>query len=218
MFADETRPILLVTGCQKYREYLTPAIRRFTRPDWRTIGIVGGAATTTYDPSSGILSLAVPDNYESLPTKIQAAVAWVAREFPAVPGLFKTDEDIVFDNLSHLADAIREGILSGEDYWGTNVSMCRAADINTWRIQTRFEDTSLRPKHQQAIYCFGAGYWLSKTSMVHISSPTAAAEYQRSCLEDVCTGYVLNQQRIFPKRAMLRLREVPRGPELLAAK
>ena len=44
MFAAETRPVILVTGCQKYREYLTPAMRRFSHPEWRTIGIIGGAA------------------------------------------------------------------------------------------------------------------------------------------------------------------------------
>jgi len=209
MFADETRPVLLVTGCQKYREYLTPAIRRFTRPEWRTIGIVGGAATTTYDPSSGILSLAVPDNYESLPTKIQAAVAWVAQEFPAVPGLFKTDDDIVLADIQHLVGAVAEGIRTDEPYWGLFVGQCRAAGVNPLRIEHRFEDKSLRPTHQQAIYCYGHGYWLNRAAMAHVAA--AAEEYGKSYLEDVCTGYVLNRQRIFPKRAVIPYQEIPRG-------
>ncbi|NCY20381.1 hypothetical protein EBX31_00305 [bacterium] len=209
MYAAETRPIILVTGCQKYREYLTPAIRRFTRPEWRTIGIMGGATTTSYDASSGILSLAVSDNYESLPTKIHAAVTWVAREFPTVPGVFKTDDDIVIGDISQLAAAICEAVAANEPYWGLFVGQCRAAGVNPIRIQHRFEDTSLRPTHQQAIYCYGHGYWLNRDAMAHVSA--AEDEYRTSYLEDVCTGYVLNKKRIFPKRAVMPYQEIPRG-------
>lgn len=212
MYADETRPIILVTGCQKYREYLTPAIRRFTRPEWRTIGILGGATTTSYDASSGILSLAVPDNYESLPTKIHAAVAWVDREFPAAPGLFKTDDDIVLGDIVYLVGAIREGVATNEPYWGLFVGQCRAAGVNPIRIQHRFEDTSLRPTHQQAIYCYGHGYWLNRDAMAHVAA--AGDEYRASYLEDVCTGAVLNRRRIFPKRAAILYQEIPRGTVL----
>ena len=212
MFANETRPVVLVTGCEKYREYLGPAMSRFDRPEWRTIGIVGGAAVTNFDASSGILALAVPDNYESLPIKIQAAVAWVAREFPAAPGVFKTDDDIVIGDIKLLVAAIAEGVLINEAYWGLFVGRCRAAQVNPLRIEHRFENTSLRPTHQQAIYCYGHGYWLNRDAMAHVAA--AADEYSRSYLEDVCTGFVLNQKRIFPKHATIPYQEIPRGTVL----
>jgi hypothetical protein len=108
MFPDETRPILLISSCLKYRADLAQAMKRFSHPDWRTIGIVGGAATTVYDISSGVLELAVPDSYELLPTKIQAAFSWIYNTFPSSPGVFKTDDDMVYDDLSQLSKAIQE--------------------------------------------------------------------------------------------------------------
>jgi hypothetical protein len=101
-----------------------------------------------------------------------------------------------------------------EPYWGLFVGRCRAAGVNPLRIEHRFEDTSLRPTHQQAIYCYGHGYWLNRAAMEHVAAPAAAEEYRRSYLEDVCTGYVLNQQRIFPKQAVIPYQEIPRGTVL----
>ncbi len=191
-------------------------MKRFSHPDWRTIGIVGGATTTVYDISSGVLELAVPDSYELLPTKIQAAFSWIYNTFPSSPGVFKTDDDMVYDDLAQLSKAIQENIQKCVDYWGVHTSKTQAGVIGQYRIQNRFEDKTLRPRYQAATYCFGAGYWVSRVSMGHISKSESAEEYQRSYLEDVCTGFVLNQQGIFPKKVDLSQREIRRNAALLS--
>lgn len=212
MFPDETRPIILITCCAKYREYLAPAIKRLTHPDWRIIGLVGGAPTTVYDLSNGVLELSAPDNYESLPTKIHAAMEWIHTHFPSIPGVFKTDDDVIFDDLDHLKTIIYKKL--NLDYWGNHVSKTDAGIISSWRIDNRFEDKTLRPAYQAATYCFGTAYWVSHNSLGYIAA--AEKEFRSSFLEDVCVGFILNKQGIFPERIQLKMREIiPRSPVLL---
>ena len=205
------RPVLLIAGCQKYRDYLTAAIQRLSKGPWTTIGIVGGGAQTVFDPSSHILTIAIADTYEALPSKLHAAYKWIYENFPGIPGIFKTDEDILFD-----MPALAAAIETNQDlaYWGVTYSMCREAPVNAQRIALRFDDKTRIATHQTAIYCFGAGYYMSAAALPVICE--AAADYADSVLEDVCTGFVLNRARIFPKKVPVAFREVPRGPQLLA--
>ena len=210
---DITKPVLLICGCNKYVEYLHAAIKRMQNPGWFVVGLVGGGATTSFDVSSSILTIAKPDVYESLPAKLHAAYVWILKNWPNTPGIFKTDEDIVFDK-GALATAIHAN--KQKMYWGLIKSMCQEAHVNLHRISTRFIDKSLRPKHQRAIYCFGAGYWLNKEVLSILEN--AEEVYATSSLEDVCTGYVMNSARIFPDQVNVPCGEIPRGPELLAHK
>ncbi len=90
-----------------------------------------------------------------------------------------------------------------------------SAPVSLARIEHRFDDKTLRPTHQTALYCFGnAGYWVGKQALPIVCA--AGAEYKKSFLEDVCTGYVLNQAGFRPEKIPVPCREVPRGPELLA--
>ena len=212
----ETRPVLLVCGCQKYRSYLEATVRRFAKqPEWRVVGLLGDPAAAVTDPvfDGTYLTVPNPDTYEALPAKIQAGVAWLTATWPDVPGYFKTDDDIEFGDVRRLIAAILT-LKDVEPYWGLTYSVCPAAPVNTWRIQNRFCDTSLRPTHQAATYCFGAGYWIGREGMRAIAA--AADVFAASALEDVATGFVMNRAGFQPRKLPLPVREVPRGPELLA--
>jgi hypothetical protein len=208
------RPIILVCGCRKYEEYLHAALRRFDRPDFEVIGILGGKdGSAVYDPTSKILSLPVSDTYEALPTKIHAAFAWIAANRPGIPGVFKTDDDMVFD-----MNALTSTILSHTEraYWGVMLGVSHAGAIPIGRIEARFVDKTLRPSHQSAAYCFGWGYWISATALPLIVA--AEVIYKSSYLEDMCTGYVMNTSKIMPTRIRTPYNEMERTPELLALK
>lgn len=210
---DITKPVLLICGCNKYAEYLHAAIKRMQNPAWFVVGVLGGAEVTSFDVSSSILTVAKSDVYESLPAKLHAAYVWIFQNWRACPGIFKTDEDIVFDK-DALAYAITTNI--DKQYWGIIKDMCKGGMINMYRISARFVDKTLRPTHQKAIYCYGAGYWLNRKVLPILEK--AEDIYAASALEDVCTGYVMNQARIFPDQIKIPCGEVPRGPELLAHK
>jgi len=209
------RPILLICGCRKYEEYLRAAIQRFDRPDFELIGILGSSSESpaVFDSTSRILSLPVPDTYEALPTKLHAGFAWIAANRPGIPGVFKTDDDIVFE-----IDALTSSILANtaRPYWGAMVGVSQAGPIRQERIDVRFVDTTLRPSHQSAAYCFGLGYWISAAALPLIVA--AEATYKTSYLEDICTGYVLNTSKIMPTRVRIPYKEIPRTPELLTLK
>lgn len=209
-----SRPVVLVCGCQKYETYLHAALRRFDRPDFELIGILGSSSEkATFNPTTKILCLPVPDTYEALPTKIHAAFAWISENRPGIPGVFKTDDDMIFD-MNALVPTILTNMAN--PYWGVAAGVCQEGSIHETRIQVRFDDKTLRPSHQRAAYCFGWGYWISAAALPLIVA--AEAEYKSSFLEDVCTGYVMNQARINPTRIRFPYKEMPRTPELLTLK
>jgi hypothetical protein len=216
----DTKPVLFVTGCQKYRQYVDAALIRFANPAWHIVGIVGSAAeeatatATTATRVGDIVTLPVPDTYEALPTKIHAAFSWIAANYPNTVGIFKTDDDIVFGDMAHLARAI--ALCEARPYWGLFVGNCRENPVNQARIQMRFDDKTLQPRHQAAIYCYGHGYWVSAAALPHILA--AGDEFRASYLEDVCVGAVLNRAGIVPARVALPYSELERTPELLSAK
>lgn len=213
-----TKPIILICGCRKYEEYLHAAIRRFANrnnSDFEIIGILGGQNTEepVLDPVTRILQLPVTDTYEALPSKIHAAFTWIQREHPGIPGVFKTDDDMLFDVRAMVA-TISANI--EKPYWGIAVDTCKPNPITEWRINERFMDKTLRPSHQGATYCFGWGYWISAATIPLIVE--AAADYRSSVLEDVCTGFVLNRAGIIPERIPFPYKEMPRTTKLLLLK
>lgn len=208
----DTKPVLLLCGCQKYKEYLTAAIQRMTHPFFQIVGVMGDAAgEPIWNEQEKIVTLNVSDKYEDLPSKIHAAVSWIYQKWPQTIGIWKTDDDIVYQSMDHVASVVAQNVKN--PFWGLVTDMCREGVIHPIRIASRFIDKSLKPIHQKAIYCWGHGYWLSAEAIPHII--TAVDEYKKSYLEDVCTGYVLNQKKIFPQQAPIPYRELPRGPELL---
>ena len=216
------KPILLISGCRKYEEYLHAAIHRMSRPEWTVIGIRGSSSSVTdasgcdsshYDETTRILTLPCADTYEALPAKLHAAYKWIYENRPGIPGIFKTDDDMIFD-IPTLVAAVTK--YTKVPYWGVTASVCKAAPVNQLRIQSRFEDTSLRPMHQSAVYCFGAGYWMAAVALPAIAA--AGEDYAASALEDVCTGFVMNRQGFMPAKIPVQCREEPRSQQLLDMK
>lgn len=211
-------PVLLVCGCQKYLPYLHAGIKRYSRPaNWRTIGFVGdsAASSATFDEESSILTLPVPDTYEDLPRKIRTAIAWVQSRWPSTPGIFKTDDDIVIPDLDSLNASIQSHIAARTPYAGLHVSTCGGGAVTRSRIESRFTDKQRTGTYKGAHYCYGAGYWLSTDAMrVAIA---ADQEYASACLEDVCTGYVMNCAGIKPVKIDVRYEERARDDALLTS-
>jgi hypothetical protein len=205
-------PILLVCGCRRYKEYLTAAIERFGRQTgWEVIGVVGDAETT-FDPDTRVLTVAAGDTYETLPAKLHAAFVWISKHRPLCPGVFKTDDDMVFDR-AVLVDTIYSNL--AVPYWGVKVDACSAGVIEKARIGDRFLNKTVTPTHQAAVYCYGAGYWISARALKVV---IAAEDYRSSYIEDVCTGFVLNRVGIVPQRIRVPHKEESRTPDLLLLK
>jgi Galactosyltransferase len=205
------KPVLLICSCRKYEKYLHAAIKRMARPEWEIIGILGGGTgPATFDDISRVLTLPSDDTYERLPSKMHAAFSWVWANRPGLPGIFKTDEDVLFD-IPVLANTVVANVAL--PYWGITSSLCKAGEVPLTRIENRFVDKTLRPVHQSAVYSFGWGYWLSAEVLPIICA--AGDEYEKSPLEDVCTGYVLNKVGVGPKKYLVPYSEVPRDKKLL---
>lgn len=214
LFPDETRPIILICGCKKYQQYLVAAVMRMTRPEWRVVAMLGDPTLTEPQFAGSFLKLPVADTYEALPAKVHAGFSWCAKNFPASPGVFKTDDDILFTDKAMIFDFIMSN--TAKPYWGIRVGSCEEGTIPVTRINERFTDTSLRPAHQAANYAFGWGYWLSREVLPVVVA--AAETYNGSFLEDVCTGYVMNSIGIEPERLYVPILEFPRIPDYLSVR
>lgn len=200
------KPVLLICGCEKYRASLEAALLRFARPDvWDLVGCIGrpDLPAPEYDASANIVYLPVSDVYEELPSKIHAAISWIVTWRPDALGIFKTDEDIFVENLADLETAIRTHM--NVPYWGFVKSETKEKRICPSRVATRFHDKTIIGRHQGAEYCYGAGYWVSKAAIPYILA--AADIYRGSFMEDICTGFVLNQANIIPIGVAVKYKE-----------
>lgn len=213
LLSINAKSILLVCGCEKYREYLDAAVSRFAHPSWRVIGVVGGG-TGAAQLQGDVLTLPVRDNYEALPIKIHAAFEWIIENHPETPGVFKTDDDIVIEDNSELAVTIASYIEQNVLYAGIHVGQCRAGRIRLFRIQQKFDNKDLRPRHQAAFYCFGHGYWIGQAAISYILD--AKHDFEQSYgLEDICMGHVLNRAGIYPISMPVTYHEAERNATLL---
>jgi hypothetical protein len=213
----DTRPVILVCGCQKYRQFLEAAIRRFlcaNDEDWHVVGVLGGSdgSEARYDPATHLLTLPVPDTYEALPQKIVVALRYITTHWPDAVGVFKTDDDILFDYgvlLRTLAANTKEA------YWGHITEKCRTGFLSKERILSRFADTDRGPtRYPAARYCYGIGYWLRRDAVdivLHATDELIAAP-----IEDIWIGAVLNRRGIYPTPIPLAgCEERPRDEKLL---
>ena len=171
---------------------------------WEVIGVVGDAETN-FDPDTRVLTVTAGDTYETLPAKLHAAFVWISKHRPLCPGVFKTDDDMVFDRAA-LVDTIYSNL--AVPYWGVKVDACSAGVIEKAGIGDR-------ATHQAAVYCYGAGYWISARALKVV---IAADDYRSSYIEDVCTGFVLNRVGIVPQRIRVPHKEESRTPDLLLLK
>ena len=183
--------IVLICGCQKYISSLQSAMQRMSNESYTVIGLVGTDTPTHFD--GAILHICADDTYEGLPKKIQAAIRWIYDNMPDVCGIFKTDDDIYFNDHTHLANEIH--VHSDKQYWGITKDICNKGFVGAHKIIKASPNFNRLPEYQKATYCWGAGYWISRDSMAIVSK---SDEFEKSFLEDVCMGYVLNSVGIFP--------------------
>jgi hypothetical protein len=190
----EFKPILLICGCTKYKQSLLAAIRRMEQPEYRIIGIIGNPEIeTSFDETSQLLTLKIEDTYEALPLKLQAAFAWIYKEFPDSPGVFKTDDDIYFKNYSILANKINK--YKDIPYWCIKKDSCTQHLLHRKTIKKRYTKKRLDIYVPRSTYCWGAGYWLSRKSMNYIIK----SDELHYGPEDVFFGHLLNKHKIIPE-------------------
>lgn len=188
---EGNKPILLICGCEKYKQSLISAIERNKNSNYKIIGVIAKQGSNpSFDGS--IVTVDAEDTYVGLPMKIKAAFTWIYNNFPNIPGIFKTDDDIYFTDINNLALEINRNI--NIDYWGIKVDFCSGGPVSSSRID-RFENKNVSNENKNANYCYGLGYWVSKKSIPLIVN----SNLHTYGLEDVLMGHVLNNGGIYPK-------------------
>jgi hypothetical protein len=195
-------PILLICGCKKYYQSLLNAHERMKSDAYITICIIGDLNCET-NFNGSLLTLQVEDTYEALPLKIHAAFKWIHKNYPNTVGVFKTDDDIFFEDKNELINKINENILI--PYWGLVVSLCTSKPIRKEAV-AKFQNIELKLVHQTSNYCYGWGYWISNKTIPIL----VAAKNITYGLEDVTVGSILNENGIFPIKINIKFTEKQR--------
>jgi hypothetical protein len=149
------------------------------------------------DEENNIVYLKIPDNYESLPLKTQAAVSFVNENYSkVVKGMIKTDDDIDLD-LEKIYSCLSSH--GDEKYFGITTQIDNPENVSTWHMgKCESEIMNRTPvKVPLCTYCGGGGYYLNQESISKISQ--SKEKYSTMVFEDAATGYVLNSFGIYPK-------------------
>lgn len=148
------------------------------------------------DEDNNVVYLKVPDNYESLPLKTQAAVSFVNENYSnSIKGMIKTDDDIDLD-LEKIYSCLSDH--GDKDYFGIVTQITNPENISTWHMgKCESELMNRTPiKVPLCTYCGGGGYYLSNNSISKISK--SKEKYATMVFEDAATGYTLNSFGIYP--------------------
>ncbi|MEP3640182.1 MAG: glycosyltransferase [Paracoccaceae bacterium] len=193
--------LVLIFSCKPYLETRIPAIRRGWAEDLKSLGIpyliVVGDGDGQID--GDVLSLDAPDDYEGLPQKTLAALAWVKAN-TNIGHIVKIDDDcflnapIWFGNLTYLKF----------DYFGRRLTREVGQTDRNWH---REKSTTARGKNEldkspePSEYADGgSGYALSRHAMENALEQAKTNEGQRllqtSFMEDKLLGDLLAMQNI----------------------
>jgi len=148
------------------------------------------------DEDNHIVYVKVPDNYESLPQKTQAAVSFVNDNYlEEINGMIKTDDDIDLD-LEKIYSCLCGNL--DKDYFGIVTQITNPDNLSSWHMgKCESEILNRTPvKVPLCTYCGGGGYFLSNKSIDKISQSKEV--YVSMIFEDAATGYVLNSFGIYP--------------------
>ena len=179
-------------------------MQRFFSHTYKIVGVLGGYEETSFDGS--ILRLKAPDTYEHLPHKVREAVKYIGETFPNSIGIFKTDEDIFYENLGTLEKTITEN--ASKDYWGVHTDIC---GFKKSPFSHKFSDKSLVAYYPPAFYCIGAGYWLSRKSMAAVTHEKNKELFTYPGHEDIMVGYCINREGMHPSQIWVSYKEVERS-------
>lgn len=161
-----------------------------------------------YEFKTKKLILKVDDTYEALPKKICEAIEYINIYFPEIESIFKTDDDIEFEDIEGLLNDIIKLCIRRSDYAGLVLDKVKSGIIKENRIK-KFTNRNIdQPTYDMSTYCYGAGYYISKKSMNYISMNKNY--FYEQYLEDVSVGHILNKYKIFPVKINSKYKEVKR--------
>lgn len=147
------------------------------------------------DEINKVVTLRVPDNYESLAKKTGAMIKFYSENYAEkTKGILKTDDDIEI-NPSLIYKMLKEN--SEIEYFGNLVNI-ETSYNSTWHWgkceSTEWNQTIL--KVPVCKYCSGGGYYLKNS--VALKMKGNIQKYSDFVFEDVATGYILNSIGIYP--------------------
>jgi len=142
-----------------------------------------------------IVTLKVPDNYESLAKKTGAMIDFYIKKYSKrTRGILKTDDDIeinpelVYNMLSKNSEI---------EYFGNLVDIVLAYN-SSWhwgKCESEYWNKTIVTV-PVCKYCSGGGYYLSSDCSLKIKD--LISKYSDFIFEDVATGYVLNSVGVYP--------------------
>ena len=197
--------LVVVFSCRAYLDTRIPALRAGWLGDLAAVGIpyvvaVGGASPTEANTRQGdVVFLDAPDDYEGLPAKMLAMIAWVQDHTPFAR-LMKIDDDCFVD-----APALFGSLQPLKyDYLGRPLTRVRGQMDRAWHnakatsARGRLElDKSPEPSSYAD---GGSGYVLSRRAMAAARNAAASPEGQRliglSFMEDKLLGDLLAMEGI----------------------
>lgn len=200
---EETMPIIIIHGCQKYIKTLTAALWRNMHSRFRVFGLVGdpSVSSTTietivnpfttdaidtdpsfFNKSFDLLKVPGDDNEFNSPLKMISALQYCLNKYPNTQGIWKTDDNIV--NQFNVHQLVLDRIMC--DYWGF------VAETQTKALISQ--------------YCWGHGYWLSNHTVREIvelykNDQSIHQLFHDNVSEDIAVGVACNTASIYPKKA-----------------
>ncbi len=197
--------LVVVFSCRAYLDTRIPALRAGWLGDLAAMGIpyvvaVGGAAPAEANTRQGdVVFLDAPDDYEGLPAKMLAMIAWVQDHTPFARAM-KIDDDCFVD-----AQALFGSLQTLKyDYLGRPLTRVRGQMDRAWHnakatsARGRLElDKSPEPSSYAD---GGSGYVLSRRAMAAARTAAASPEGRRltglSFMEDKLLGDLLAMEGI----------------------
>lgn len=208
---------VLICCCHKYYKDYEKCRERWKDictiyPHIKFFYVFGTPGVTKYNSDTSVLELDTEDTYESLPRKIYNAIDYIVKNHPEITGIFKTDDDIEFDDYHDLFSELGSLLDTKIDYAGVYVDCCQKMPIHKLRL-LKFGKINEKKTyfHDQAIYCYGAGYYISLFSAKCIQKNERF--FYKRYLEDVAVGHILNKYDIFPMKMLSIYREIPRNKD-----
>ncbi|MFN7224333.1 MAG: glycosyltransferase family 2 protein [Paracoccaceae bacterium] len=190
--------VVVVMSCHPNLQTRIPAMRKSWLCDLERFGIpyivvVGAGAPAPADRN--IVQLDAPDDYEGLPQKTLAALAYANTQFPGCRVL-KIDDDCFLD----VAEYFFSLSFLKADYYGRPLARARGQMDRTWHME---KSTSLRGRNEldkspePSTYADGgSGYLLSPRAIITLLRAANTAEGERliqaSFMEDKLVGDLLS--------------------------
>ncbi len=180
-----------ILSCEKYKE------RRVKQDLSQTIFdymyFVGDSNLSNPIVEGNTVLLPCPDSYEHLPKKTHLMIKWILENKPNADYIFKTDDDIKF-NFQKLQENSNYVLSNNIDYSGNLVSLKKSYSV--YHFGKCDGDMDRIPVLvEQAEYCSGGGYFLSRRSAEIIKNNFPSDDI---VFEDYYVGKTLNDNRIFP--------------------